>query len=272
MLRKFIFAFIALILPQTIFASTIIERSIPDHALKNLVEITGLNPQGDLLAQTQKNWLRSASKERWEINENSELRAEVIQWGIENNVYNDWNPSKTYYDKALILGATYHSMKARLDYLSKLWDQGVRFHEVIWLVGERPLSPAIDEMIQGCETETDLAKYLWEHSDLKKGIKALPVTFVNAPMKTIQGKTLRPNTQDTIIKWLESNPSSINALFVSSQPYCHYQFEIIKASLRNAPQVSFEVVGPHCDAESNERIAAITLDSMARCIYASSQQ
>ena len=61
------------------------------------------------------------------------------------------------------------------------------------------------------------------------------------------------------------NPEPCKALFVSDQPFCGYQFAVIKATL---PQTFlFDVVGEGVDPTIHPLAAAITLDSIARWIY-----
>ena len=75
----------------------------------------------------------------------------------------------------------------------------------------------------------------------------------------------RPNTQDTIIAWLKVSPQPCKALFVSDQPFCGYQFAVVKGSLPDAFQ--FDLVGAGADPTSHPAAAAITLDSIARWIF-----
>lgn len=84
-------------------------------------------------------------------------------------------------------------------------------------------------------------------------------------MKTEGTSLKRPNTEDTIIAWLKEIPHPCKALFVSDQPFCGYQFALIKTYLPEAFQ--FDLVGQGVDSTSHPLAAAITLDSIARWLY-----
>jgi hypothetical protein len=153
-------------------------------------------------------------------------------------------------------------MKSRLQFLIDLWDEGVLLHEIVWLTGDRPLDPRIDELTDRCKTESEAAHIIWEEANLPKQMKNLPVVFIEVPMK--QGEK-RPNTEDTLIAWLKKVKEPCSALFVSDQPFIGYQFAVVKGNLPDT--IDFEVVGKGADPTSHPRAAAITLDSIARWIY-----
>lgn len=82
----------------------------------------------------------------------------------------------------------------------------------------------------------------------------------------IEGSSVkRPNTEDTLVAWLKVAPEPCKALFVSDQPFCGYQFAVIKTNLPNT--FLFDLVGQGVDATSHPAAAAITLDTVARWIY-----
>jgi hypothetical protein len=192
-----------------------------------------------------------------------------LHWAKEQRFYDSWRPSQQTYDKALILGATTFRMQTRLEYLKQLWEEGTRFHEIVWLTGDRPLDPRVDHLTDRCDNESEAARILWKEAELPQEMRKLSVVFIAAPMK-IEGSVLkRPNTEDTIFAWLKSAPEACKVLFVSDQPFCGYQFSVIKGSLPD--QFSFDVVGQGVgegvDGTSHPAAAAITLDSLARWIY-----
>ena len=192
-------------------------------------------------------------------------RAFVLNWAREQELFADWLPSSDSYDKALILGASTSRMQMRLDYLKKLWNQGVRFQEIVWLTGDRPLDARIDGLAGRCQNESEAAHIIQEESELPDDMRQLPITFIAVPMKGEGPVRQRPNTADTIIAWLQTSPSPCRALFVSDQPFCGYQFATVKSVL---PDIFlFDLVGPGVDPYGHPAAAAITLDSIARWIY-----
>jgi len=164
-----------------------------------------------------------------------------------------------------MVGATTSRMQMRLDYLKQLWNEGIRFSEVVWLTGERPLDPKADGLLDRCSNESEASHILWEEADLPEEMRHLPVVFIAVPMKMEGALLKRPTTADTIIAWVENFPGVCSALFVSDQPFCGYQFSVVKGSLPET--VQFDLVGQGADPRSHPAAAAITLDAIARWIY-----
>jgi hypothetical protein len=248
------------------FAVPIQDRKIDAAALSQLASVLDIPENSDIVAETQKRWLRKPTQERWELAELSpDQRSFVLDWSIKQGLFSAWKPALADYDKALILGATTSRMQMRLDYLKHLWEEGTRFHEIVWLTGDRPLDKRVDELTDRCSNESEAARILWEEANLPIEMRALPVVFVAVPMKK-EGEVLkRPNTEDTIVAWLKLSPEPCAALFVSDQPFCGYQFAVVKACLPEAFQ--FDLIGPKVDPHGHPAAAAITLDSIARWIY-----
>ncbi len=257
---------LTLCLCNLLCADPIRDRKVEDKALSQLASELGISSDKDIIEETQKRWLRGPTRERWELNEISqEQRLFVLNWAKEQGMYDAWTPSSDMYDKALILGATTRNMQMRLNYLKELWIQGVRFDEVVWLTGERPLDRRIDGLTDRCNTESESARLIWAEADLPEEMRQLRVVFVEVPMKVDGEKLKRPNTEDTIVAWLKISQEPCKLLFVSDQPFCGYQFAVVKASLPRS--YTFDLVGEGVDPSSHPAAAAITLDSIARWIY-----
>jgi hypothetical protein len=244
------------------FAAPIHDHTLDPIALRSLATALGIPEDADLVEQTQKSWLRSPTQERWEMAELSPFQKQLVQqWATENGLYEAWTPSLKSYDVALILGATTERMQTRLEYLIKMWKEGIRFNEIVWLTGERPLDSRVDHLSDVCATESSASYILWEKADLPEEMRNLFVTFMNVPMNGSK----RPNTEDTLRSWLRFCPKPYTCLFVSDQPFCGYQFATIKANLPTA--FPFDVIGKAADPDSHPSAAAITLDTLARWIY-----
>lgn len=247
-------------------ARPMVDRTIPPDALTELATTLDIPPSSDLIAETQKRWLRSPGLERWQMQEVSPSQKQfILDWSRSQGLFSSWKPISRHYDKALILGATTRAMQLRLDYLKDLWLEGVRFQEIIWLTGDRPLDPKIDTLTDHCKNESQAAHILWETTELPLEMRALPVTFIAVPMKQEGNDLKRPNTEDTIIAWLNTAPKPSSLLFVSDQPFCGYQFAVVKSCLPET--FSFDLVGQGRDPSSHPAAAAITLDAIARWIY-----
>lgn len=260
------FLLFAFCLCSSIVASPIQDHQIDPTALSRLASALDIPHDANIIAETQKRWLRKPGQERWEIAElSADQRLFVLNWATEQGLFAPWKPLEKTYGKALILGATTSRMQMRLDYLKQLWEEGTRFHEIVWLTGDRPLDKRADGLTDRCSTESEAAHILWEETNLPEGLRSLPVVFVAAPMKMEGSSLKRPNTEDTIIAWLKIEPEPCKVLFVSDQPFCGYQFAVIKASLPNI--FLFDLAGQGIDSTSHPAAAAITLDSIARWIY-----
>ena len=251
---------------QLIFAAPIVERKIDQQALRQLAQQLGISPDQNLLEQTQHQWLRKPGTERWDMREFApEKRDAVLNWGKKNGIYAEWSPSRKEYDKALILGATAEWMQRRFDYLIDLWKQGVRFKEIVWLTGERPLIPGIDGLADRCANESEVARVFWKEANLPDGMRDVAVQFFDLPMDGAK----RPTTADTVILWAKENPGPCSILVVSDQPFCGYQYAVLETYLPE--QIDFELVGKECDQLSHPLAAPVTLDSLARWIYQENQ-
>jgi hypothetical protein len=256
----------AVCLGSLTFALPIQDRKMDPMALSQLGHALHLPPDADIVVETQKRWLRKPDQERWEIAELSpDQRLFVLNWAIDQGLFAPWKPASKGYDKALILGATTSSMQMRLDYLKQLWNEGTRFNEIVWLTGDRPLDKRVDGLTDRCSNESETAHILWEETPLPEEMRALPVIFVAVPMKIEGSSQKRPNTEDTIVAWLKLSSEPCKVLFVSDQPFCGYQFAVLKATLPKT--FLFDLVGPGVDSTNYPSAAAITLDSIARWIY-----
>lgn len=253
------------------FSETLMGLPVQDHqidrrALAELATALQIPPEADIVAETQKRWLRKAGLELWEVDElSSEERRFVLDWAEGQGMFSAWRPSLEHYDVAVILGATTPRMQLRLDYLKQLWMEGVRFDKVAWLTGDRPLDSRIDRFIDRCNLECEAARLIWEETDLPEAMRCLPALFFAAPMKKKGGVLKRPGREDTLAAWLQTEPAPCTALFVANQPFCGQQFAVIKACLPKT--FVFDFVGPGMDPAEYPAAAAVTLDSLARWIY-----
>jgi hypothetical protein len=264
-MRKWLLFFVLSFYNLT-FALPLQDHKLGHASLLQLASALDIPQDADLIAATQAAWLRKPNQERWEMAELApDKKVFVLNWAKEQGLFAPWKPSAKRYDKALILGATTSRMQMRLDFLIELWNEGVRFSEIVWLTGDRPLDKKVDGLTDRCQSESEAARILWEETGLPEGMEAVAVLFIAVPMQG-EGTTLRrPSTVDTLLAWVCHSPEPSSALFISDQPFCGYQFAVIKATLPSA--FLFDLAGPGVDPTSHPAAAAITLDSIARWIY-----
>ena len=192
-------------------------------------------------------------------------------------------PEQENYDYCIVLGATAPTMRARFAYAIELWQQGVSFKELIFLVGQRMLDPQIEtnDLLYPTntilpikqtwkkpnnqpKTETDAARILCEQTALPpKFIDAVKISFVDTQGKTnSQGAYLRPTTGDTVHAWLAQNPKAGSILAISNQPFVSYQNAVLKTLLPKT--FTLETVG--CSVCNDIKISVI-FDTLARWLY-----
>jgi hypothetical protein len=268
------------------------EQGCISKQLGFLLEKTGIVHDGSLASivyatqkpQEEGGWLRAAGTERWDCPYRSieeSLLESIDELGIIKAVL----PKMTTYDYAVIFGATAPAIRVRLAYLRTLYEQGIRFKRLVFLVGKRPrnLKVESDEVLLNFhnailafnvtwqfngmfpETETDVARFVYDQSIVSDEWQGIPVTFVDTPMRfTSDGTVQCPTTEDTVIAWRDDGslmPGTI--LAISSQPYVQRQGFIVRMLM--PPTYSVDCVGP-CVNQKTFNLSVL-LDSLARDLY-----
>jgi hypothetical protein len=195
----------------------------------------------------------------------------------------DVEPTKNNYDSIVILGSLAQSMRSRYAYLLKLLrEKKIQTENIVFLVGARPTLPKLedsDKLLgnyshnlkireswthQGPlpETETEAAQLIVEQGEWNE-LEPLPnISFVDTPMQQNKDNSFRrPNTTDTIVKWLEADPKINSILAISSNPYCGYQHGVLTQFLPK--EWSVETIG----YGSGERKIEMYFDTLARWLY-----
>lgn len=86
---------------------------------------------------------RDSNQERWQIQElnlTENQRQTILNLITELNIIDDVHAPESFYQYALILGATAPTMKTRIEYFGKEWSNGVRCNEIALLGANRKLS------------------------------------------------------------------------------------------------------------------------------------
>jgi len=241
-----------------------LESAIPfSEPLQKLLEYFGISkdvPFSQVLFETQKLWLQKG-KERWEFDARYEsLKPQLWPLFEEMGLLKQIKPKKSRYDYALVHGALLSRVKERVDYLTSLYQEGIRFDSIVFLTGARPLEESEKKQLEGLRTEREMAEWVYERSHLPKEI---PVLFIDAPMKSSkEGVLVRPQTADTVFYWLKTGPQPGSCLAISNQPYVAYQDAVIHHYLPDVFEL--ETAGP---AASGSPSVAILLDTIAKEIY-----
>ena len=261
----------------------------PTEALKAILAKGNVPHDGtrsSIIAQTQKLFIRPANKERYQLGDAyADRRAEFEPLLDILGMLGEVKPQRSSYDYVLINGGTIDSMRERLAYLCDLWQQGVRFNNLVLLSGERPLFADIetDDVLEGKhqtilpvradwqwnaakkpKTEMEALQMIYQQAQLPMGFRDIPVIAVLSPMKKdVQGVLRRPTTKDTYEQWMALKPQPGTCLLISSQPFVGYQDVVARCVIPTA--FTLETVGPKSN-EKNGKIS-VMLDSLARWLY-----
>lgn len=267
--------------------STILDNNNkPSQALLDLLNTFNIAHDGDLKSivdATQKNWLRAAGKERWEVDEiEVGHKDKVLELLKKLECVDEIKPLNKEYDYCLLMGALATSFQRRIAYALKLWNSGIRFKNLIILGGQRPrnLQQEPEEVFLNnlCyqvkrdwvfdgklpETETEINKFIYNQMQLPDDFeKLVNVQFIDTPMQMKSDGTLtRPTTGDTMHEWLKNDPKPGSCLVISNNPYIGYQDSVVRTFI--ADPFKIETVGD--GAKLQEKIS-IYLDSLARWLY-----
>lgn len=260
----------------------------PTKVLQQLLDIMGIQHDGtlqNLVEITQKEWLRQAGKERWEINDRfSGKREQVMSCIGQLGVVDEVKPTQRHYSYALLFGALLERTRSRLAHLIRLYNEGVRFNELVILTGQRYLNDKRESqeiLLDGDngilpirkdwkfdgvmpKTEAEMIRIVLDQADLPQGMEKIKVTFVDSPMQqNADGSFRRPTTPDTVEDWLKKNPTPGTCLAISNQPYVGYQHETLCSLL--PPPFIVQTIGLPVSRESGS--IAVYLDSIARWLY-----
>ncbi len=261
----------------------------PTKPLLHLLDFLSITHDGtieQIVKLTQKKQpegcMRDAGKERWELEaffKNKE--AEITKKCSQLNMIEAVTPQKKEYEYALILGATIHALRARISHLMELWQNGIRFKKLIFLAGQRPVSPTREThadfinhqngllrfknnwtLQKEPQTETDIVHLIIEQSVLPKEWADAMITIVDTPLQKTGNGLQRPTTEDTIRAWLATNPTPSSLLVISSQPFVGYQDAVLRRFLPQ--QFALETIG----AETKKPVLPeVLLDTVARWLY-----
>lgn len=260
------------------------------HVLK-ILELTGIKHDGSLdriVELTQKDWLRAKGLERWEIpgERFTEIRPQLMLEFRNLGYLKSTPPHYQRYDGVIVMGGFTPSFRQRLSTLAYLHDQGISFNKVIVLTTERLLDPKQESLPtilkkrafeydlkpifpnepRHLKTEADVVRFYWTNLQFSSDLANLPLHIFIVPLKIVDGKEVRPPTEDNIKSWLQMDQDvkkGTRYLAISNQPYAGYQGEVVKHQLQ-AKGVHVETVG--YAADENVKIDLL-LDSLARHLY-----
>jgi hypothetical protein len=239
-----------------------------DPALTDLLNYFKIQHNGtlkDIVLKVQP-WKRQSNLERWQVNE-IEINDKnyVISLLKKLNFVDSVYPKKNEFDYVILLGADSKNVIARINFLINLCQKGVKFKNLICLGAQRPCDKHdfIDQwknLKNIPKTETEIIKFYLNQSKLPTNSN---IVFVDTPMQEkSKGFFIRPNTQDTVIEWLKTNPKPGSCLVISNNPYIKYQGAILQKNLPKSFEI--ETVGP--ESFKDVKIS-IYLDTICRWLF-----
>ena len=249
----------------------------PSSALVQLLHAFGITAETsqEIVKETQAKWLRTPGKERWEAEDPyASFKEELMPLFKQFGAISEIKPLKKEYDYVLIMGGLYRRVVSRMNYAAQLWQDGVRYKEIVALGSERELNPELEPVSHFFDfsyqtplseipkTEYDMMQYVYANTRMAVEMENIKTTFINAPNTIANGKTKRANTQDTLTEWLKSNPKPGSCLIISNQPHIDYQKSVARTVLPES--FIIDAAGDECDA--NSKVNEI-LDAIARVIY-----
>ncbi len=263
----------------------------PTVPLLELLSVCSISHDGtlkDIIAATQQEqpqgFLRPRGKERWHLSSYLSARENAIYHHCNTlNMIQEVRPTKKSYDAALLHGGNIEGIRRRLAYLIQLWQEGVRWKQLIILTGKRPLDPVLEseatwynvnnglltlkptwQLQQKPLTESDMIRMVIAQSLLPEVWSTLPVIIIDTPLQQSTHGLVRPTTADTVRQWLSTMQSSTGSfLAISSQPFVGYQDAIVKTIVPSSFDI--ETVGPEAATELTK--PEILVDTVARWLY-----
>lgn len=261
----------------------------PTPPLINLLSVCGIVHDGSIesiIAATQKDqpigFLRAKGKERWQLTSyyaNSENA--IIQQCRQLSMIEEIKPSTFCYEYAIVHGGTINGMRSRIAFLTNLWKEGYRWHNLVILTGQRPLDPIIESQTTLIDknngylvfktewhltisptNETDMVRMILEQSVLPAAWKNIPITIVDTPLQKKETEICRPTTIDTMHQWLSTDPVPGSILAISHQPFIGYQDAVVRSILPK--EFILETVGPQAESPIE---SAVLVDTVARWLY-----
>ena len=224
------------------------------ETLSALLSATGTphKKEFDSIVDATQRWRRKPDQERWEVADlklSNEQKKKVMGYLEALGLINQLKPDRTHFDYALVLGGTAPRMKGRFQHLIKLWNEGVRFNQIIFLSGQRPTLDDIDQTemlvadVIGSDasedkkrkarpvTEKEAAEMVYMSTEMPEAMRNIKVDFFSTDRFWLVDRWQRGNTRDSIKNWAASHPKPGSALIVSNQPHLLYQQEVIRQEL-----------------------------------------
>ncbi|MCA9507259.1 MAG: hypothetical protein KC505_02415 [Myxococcales bacterium] len=251
------------------------ERGLVTQPIVELLKLTQVSCPRDLksvVSCTQQAWLRRSGLERKDLNESRpELQSKIIREIKNLGLYSEIRPIAQKYDYVFVLGASYQTIKSRLDFLVEEINRGISFEKLVLMGSLRPLDENSEvkpfkfdfKTEATTETEIDLMREIIKFQPYKQSFQQIKIIEIASPMKLDGNKKLvRANTRDTFIDFMKLKLLPGKSLTISNQPYIKRQDLIAQDYLKDG-WVN-ESVGPCVKTDINTNVL---LDELSRLLF-----
>lgn len=247
----------------------------PTQLLKDIFEITNIKNNGSLenaVRQTQFKWLRPQFMERWHHYRllDNRQRRDLETLIKDSALTKEKTPTQKHYDAVILCCGWSFFVQKRIDFLVKLYKQGLTFDK-FYLLGcdrslksspdeEKKLIPLLKQKNIALE-EVALVEYLWQQTDMPEALKTFPLKLYKVSKRQ---DGLRSTLCDALMLMVrnEKITKGESFLLITNNPYICMHDAVAKKIL--APyEINIETVGAAMEKETLENV----LDSIARCLY-----
>lgn len=246
----------------------------PTQLLQDIFKITetqGVETLETAIEQSKFKWIRPKKLELWHaysILDNTQ-RCALIKKIKDSDLAKEKMPKKQHYDVVIVLGAATSRVKARIEFLLKLYKMGIAWDKVYLLGSTRNLKigNGTDQQIARIlesngisPTEIEMVKYIWQETEMPESLRAIPIQSIQADAHS---DGTRAELTDTLAELLKvvGDVQGKNFLFIANNPFICFLDAEAKRALEKSG-VNVETVGEEMKAESMENV----LDAVVRCL------
>lgn len=266
-------------------AIPLFDNGQPTKPLLRLLQLTDVTHDGTLEGvhrATQERW-RQHGKHSGDIVDIYPLVADQVVPIFEELGYvGEQSAPRKQYDIGIIFGAYILAVRKRFAMLKRLWDDGLRFDQLVLLGSARKAHPEKESLAKVNSAEGGLDfDPMWENLEEVPPTEAklmetvlwqsdLPAEWrdnflvVETPLRTDRPEKPDPSGEDTIRQWLDYHDASgSTAVGVYSQPQLRHM-EVVCRRLMVPRGIEVDLVG--YAAPPNTNVSQV-LDSVAKVIH-----
>ncbi len=240
----------------------------PSTALKNLTNTLAWSqnlPFEKIKYLIKKEFGRPFGVERWEVpSKFQDQKKTFIPLLRDLGLVCKKMPAHNHYAYAIVFGGILSRVHTRIGFLANIWNQGVRFDQIVFLGSDRLLVDDIEgrihlkkflksnkvdfekKKIRFPQTEIELMEFVFEYSKASQKLKKISKVSIKTP----HGSQGRAPTGESVEYWMNTNPKPGRLLLISSQPLIGYQSAISEPLFSS--DFPLDIVGAGVDPEKVE--------------------